>query len=828
MSRKGKTNRKAGAERTRPAQVETVRAATKDDTWLPRWAPYVTFALLTLFLFREFIISQGMLFGTDVLALGYFARHWYAEMLRSGTFPLWNPYLYGGLPFVDAMHGDIFYPTTVLKLLMPVHRAMGWKIVLHVFLAGTFTYGWLRHLKVSRPIATFGGVTFMLAPVLISLIYPGHDGRLFVTALTPLALWVTDWSLTRGGVQRFAVLALVVALLIYTPHQQLAYFTTWALAALTVFRLAQMWRSGAGAPLVGKRFAALVLAGVIGAFGIGAAQLWTPLRYLVNYSQRVEKSVGAETERSLAYSATWSVHPEEAFSLVVPEFAGVNIQDDGERIDTYWGRNAFRLNHVYSGLLPLLLVPLAFLRRRRGEAWLFVGLAIGALIYALGANTPVFYLFYWLVPGVKLFRAPDTIMFIFAISVVTAAALGLQALRDREGEEEWEDSSRRVTLYLWSATGVLLLFALLGSGGAFVDLWRAIFRPELEPAKAAALQANIPNIRQGLWLSALLAGLVAGGWHLRRRRAIPQAAWIGALVALGALDMLRVSPQFIQVVNPANYFPRDDVTDYLAARAAEGEPFRVHALAAPYTPNHFALFGAEQVEGHHGNELGRYQDLIDPSRLGAQGLRMFQLLNMRYIVSGRLLEGGLTEVFRGQRALVYELPGVFPRAFLVERYDAVPDSLALSRLLSPDFDPARTAIIDPADVDRLSIDLSDAGEAVGAGSVRWIEHGVNQLVLEVETQRAALLVISDNYYPDWRATVDGDETPVLRANYTLRAVQVPAGRHEVRLEYRSPMFRAAVWTTLGTLAAVLTLIGVSQVRALGDVTGRAPREAESA
>ncbi|HSG80961.1 MAG TPA: hypothetical protein VLC48_01820, partial [Gemmatimonadota bacterium] len=348
------------------------------DGWLPSWAPFVAFAAITAFLFREFIVSNGMLFGTDVAALGYFARHLYAEMVRGmGIFPQWNPYVFGGLPFVDAMHGDIFYPTTVLKFIMPVHRAMGWKLVLHIFLAGTFTYGWLRHLKISRPVAAWGGIAYMLAPVIVTLIYPGHDGKLFVSALTPLALWATDWAITRGGAWRFATLALVVALMIFTAHMQLAYFVIWAIVVLAVYRLAGQIRSGTSPSTVAARLGGFALAGIVGALLIGAVQLWTPIRYLTKYSQRVEKTVEAEEERGYAYSTSWSLHPEEAFSLVVPEFVGANIQTREGVVNTYWGRNVFKLNHEYGGLIPLLLLPLAFFsRRRRGEAWLFTGLAV--------------------------------------------------------------------------------------------------------------------------------------------------------------------------------------------------------------------------------------------------------------------------------------------------------------------------------------------------------------------------------------------------------------------------------------------------------------------
>jgi hypothetical protein len=786
-----------------------------DTEWLPRWAPYAVFAFLTVFLFREFIVSRGLLFGTDVIVLGYFARSLFASIVgNSHVFPLWNPYIFGGLPFVDAMHGDIFYPTTILKFVMPVHRAMGWKIVLHVFLAGVFAFGWLRHLRVSRPIATFGAVTYMLAPVLVSLVYPGHDGKLFVTALTPLALWVTDWAIVRGGAWRFATLSLVIALLIYTAHMQLAYFTTWAIVVLAAFRLAQWWRGGAVPVALGRRLGGLVAAGVVGALLIGALQLWAPVRYLTKYSQRVERTTEAEPESGYTYSTSWSLHPEEAFALVVPEFIGANIQTAEGRVDTYWGRNLFKLNHEYGGLIPLLLLPLAFFsRRRRGEAWLFTGIAMAALVYALGATTPLFRLFYWLVPGVKLFRAPSSIMYLFAIAVISAAALGLEGMREGQTGREAHQATRKVTLYLWVAAGVFLLLALLGSTGAFTDLWTATLYRGIDPAKAAALRENLPNIQRGLWLTVLLSGALAGAWQLRSRRSIPESAWIGALVLLSVVDMLRVDPQYLRVVSPALYFPRDDTTEFLIARQQRSpEPFRVFPLAnTPYQPNHFALYGVEELTGHHGNELGRYREMTERDRLGEQNFRVMRLLNVRYLVSGAPLQAqGLREVHRGRRSLVYEISSAFPRAFLVPRLEQVEAAEELELLLSPDFDPARSAIVERAMVGEVAGSMTAEGqEEFIRGRVTWVEREINHQTLQVETSQPAILVVSDNYYPAWHATIDGSEVPLLRADYSLRAVEVPAGTHEVRFVYRSPLLLAALWTTLISLLVVLAIVGTA-------------------
>jgi hypothetical protein len=799
-----------------------------DSRWLPGWAPYVVFALLAAFLFREFIVSKGILFGTDVLALGYYARHFYAEMVRSGTFPMWNPHIFGGLPFVDAMHGDIFYPTSVLTFVMPVHRAMGWKIVLHIFLAGVFTYGWLRHLSIGRLIALFGGITYMLAPVMVTLVYPGHDGKLFVSALTPLALWVTDWAIARGGVQRFATLAIVVALLIYTAHMQLAYYTVWAIAILAIYRLIEARRTeGTSNGKLAGRFVMFGLAGVIGALGIGAMQLWTPLRYLTKYSQRVEKSIEAEAESAYARATSWSLHPEEAFSLVVPEFVGANLQTQQGPVQTYWGRNPFKLNHEYAGLIPLLLLPLAFLtRRRRGEVWLFTGIAAASLIFALGATTPLFRLFYWLVPGVKLFRAPSSIMFVFAIAVVTVAALGLEGARESKGADDWVEVSPRVSFYLWGAAGFMLLLALLGSAGVLTDLWQATLYPNMAPPKLAALQANLPNIKRGLWLSFLLAGLSAGAWQLMVRGSLPRAGFIAAITLLSALDMFRVNPQYILVVPVAPLYPMDDVTEFLLDKVETEDPFRVYAppfRGAVHQPNHFAFYGIDELTGHHGNELGRYTDLSQPEVLQADGLKMLRTLNVRYIVAPGPVRGpGIRPAFEGQRASVFEVKLTAPRAFLVGAAEVVPDTLALDRLRAPDLLPWQVAVLEdslgyplvpvdrvlPVDTASGTLDISE----LERNDVRWVERSVNAQTLEVDAEAPSLLVISDNYYPAWRATVDGEAVPVVLADYSFRGVPVPEGTHTVRLEYHSTLFQAAVWTTVLSLLLVVGIILAMFVR----------------
>ncbi|NIP60974.1 MAG: hypothetical protein GWM92_21130, partial [Gemmatimonadetes bacterium] len=142
------------------------------------------------------------------------------------------------------------------------------------------------------------------------------------------------------------------------------------------------------------------------------------------------------------------LHPEEIVSLVVPEFVGSDVAEEGWAGNTYWGRNPFKLNHEYAGLVVLVLAALSFLGApRRGLRWFLAGLGAVALLHALGAHTPVWRLLYEVVPGVRLFRAPSMAAFLFGFAAVTLMAFGvdrgLEAARPESGDDEgWHGASR--------------------------------------------------------------------------------------------------------------------------------------------------------------------------------------------------------------------------------------------------------------------------------------------------------------------------------------------------------------------------------------------------
>lgn len=810
------------------------RAAGKyEGLNVPLWVPAAVFTVLTLWLFRAFIFSDQMLYGGDTLSLGYVARLFYAQQLKGGSFPFWNPEILGGTPFLEALSGgDSLYPPSALLLLfLEPYRALGWKLILHVLAAGFLMWGWVRALGASRAAALVAGVGYMLAPFLVSLVYPAHDGKLFVTALAPLVFWAVERHFVRPRLSTFAGIGLSVALVILTTHFQMAYFLFGGVGLYAIFRAVQVARgtgveeesaearpAGLRVAPAGLRFALFLAASVAGAAGAGV-QFIPAADYVTHYSRRVQTTREEAGETGRAWSSSWSLHPEEAMSLLIPQFAGNNAEGSAWTARTYWGRNFSRDNLPTAGVLVLLLAAVSFAGgARRGVRWFLTGLATVALLFALGTHTPVWGLFYALVPGIRLFRAPDMVMFLFVFPAATLAALGvdriLQVARE-DREADWV----RIQRVLWTGTGFLILLALLASSGVLQRVWTAVVYTDIDPNRAAALEALKPYIARGAFVSAALAAAVSGlVWALRRALLAP-VALVAGLVVLVAVDQLRVDGSFVQTFDFFSWSQPDPmVQTILQQEEGRNEPYRVLSLVQHGQDVTPAMHGIELAAGHHPNDMNRYRELIGmvgssvPANLFNPNIR--RLLNVRYIIwpdadpqFGPGPEGGVARwpLRDGRTYQTLYAEGGLPRARLVAAATVKPDDQAVPYMLSEAFDPTAEVVLPEAPPVALD------GGAV-AGQVEWEERTPNRLRLSVTSDRPALLVVADNWFPAWKASVDGAEAPVLRAYHTLRAVPVPAGTSTVEMWYHSELLTRSFWLSVVVLLGLVAAGGWSVFR----------------
>lgn len=766
---------------------------------LPRWLPFVVMGVLTLLVFRSYLLSGpgSMLLGQDTIAAGIMFRKFFVEHIRElGRLPLWNPYLFGGVPTIEAGSGDILYPASILHFLLPLTSALAWKLILHVYLAGVFMYLAARAFGAGRLVAFFAGSAYLLSSNLVSLVWGGQDGKMYVITLFPAALWLLVTALDRSSWVRFLWLGAVAGLMV-VAHPQLAYY---AYVALALYAIVSLWsrRHEGGGRLAG-RLAGGMLA-IVTAAGVAAVVLLPMYRYLREDSPRAGPGRGFE------YAASWSLHAEEALSLFIPEFAGTDVQSD-----TYWGKNPFKHNLEYGGALIFVLgiagvVGLKGDRRR----WGLAAVAAIALLYALGAGTPVFGLLYWTIPGLKNFRAPSLASFLTIASLTLLSALLLERVLRRR-----DPAARKVMsagLAAGAVVALLIAVLVLADAMGFYAGWTALFGGAEGVDRTAAFAANAPRIAAGALTVALVCGAAWGALALWTRGRLKTLHLATILIALTAVDLLRVNDRYIQVVQYDDFFPPDPGIEALRARLAPGE--RVLTVGGVYPEGFLAAYGVPEVFGYHGNQLRWYNDLTRYEvRQSARTTAELQQYWLSFLTSGALralaaryvlLPGqvelpGFKLLGADQRVSVYINEPAVPGASVVPEVLVEPDSAKrLAMLWSPTFDPARTTIVER--------EIPAVGQAGGTGTATIEGNGDDTLAVRVRSTGPALLHVSRTYHPSWKAEIDGVPVPVLRANHALMAIPLTrSGDQWVRMRYRPAIVRLAATLTIVTWIVVLVI-----------------------
>ena len=787
------------------SRPESSPAAPTDSA--PRFAlgwAALAYAIATLALAYPVLSGQFLVNPrSDQYIAGFAFRDFAAGALRAGQgIPHWNPYMFGGLPYVAAMHGDVFYPTALLRMVMPTDLAMTWGFILHLFAAGLLTYGFLRAWGMGFHASLVGGMAYLLSGPIASYASPGHDGKLFVSALLPLALWLLVRGVRDGRNWAWGAFAITVGLAVLSPHPQLLQYLLLTSGAFALFLA--LGSDAAGVPLdrrTASRRLAIALGAVLVGMAMGAVQFASVLGY-VDWSPRAGGQ-GYEHATSFSFPII------ELFNLYLPQFTGI--------LDRYWGPNGIHLHSEYLGGTVLLLAGAAFggaARRSFRRFW--IGVGVVSLLWMLGGSTPFFRLVYELVPGTKFFRAPSTIVYVFAFAVSVLAALGTERVLARQ-------ITRR---YAYGWLGFGLLVALLATGGVLTSVAagaaRAIgemlataqgmdsrYAPQVGDQFAQRANVNAADVILGAWRSFLFVALAAGALLTYLRGAVAARAFALALAAIVTVDLWSIAREYWLFSPPAATLYASDPAIELLKR--ESQPGRVLVAAAsdsglahpdPYYGTDgrgrgtgLMVHGIRSLTGYHGNELGRYQALAE-TRLesGAPivGTPMFwRHENARYLYTNqpvadsaaRLMIGPVKNS-AGSTVYLYRLPGDNPYAWVAPAITKAPDQDAQTAVLDPRFDPLRIAVLDTAAEipgppvttlpGRLALTTTTSGYAPGRASI----------TLSGPAPAGSALVVSENYYPGWHATVDGNSSPVYRADFNLIGVPLPAGARRVELTFR--------------------------------------------
>jgi hypothetical protein len=815
-------------------------------------------------LYRELIFQDRVLWAPDSMSAA--CLHGAGKkLLAAGHYPLWNPYIFGGMPsFGSLSFTPYVYPVNFVLGILVRHLFFpeySW-LLFHTFLTGFGTFLLLRDRGARWSSALIAGALMMWMPNLVAVGANGHGSQACAVAYLPVALLLWDrlWR-GKGLVTNATALAVVLGLSMLRAHLQISYYT-YALVALHAFyygvlRIADGARGrtdvsplpdalrsrvlpAQASPLARAvsdvAGAWLVLALVVVVSIAMSAVLYLPVSDYAKHSIR-----GASLEGGLDYSyaTMWSLHPSEMLTFLVPHSFGFGK-------DLYLGHMPFTDYPNYLGVVVSALALVGVVAvRGRWVSFLCVTWVVATLV-SFGNFLPVLYApLFKLMPFFDKFRVPVMVLIVQQLATIILFGVGLDAVLGAARER-----ARRPALRVLVAAGVGFVIAVLsqdywtgGFAGAAAGHVRATQNPEQQ--RLVARMAGEFLARDVLQLSLILLLAAAAVFAFARRARVPAAALAAVVLVLASLDYYRVDRHILhperflghegyRIVRDRAATERfkqtDEMIDFLRAQEP---PFRVLPIDGPQRPaeagmtppplsfevqglfatNRFMVFDVASVGGYHAAKLQDYEEFIGALRFSLEHGRidLASMMNARYLVSGvrladhpALRAAWVGRDYDGQPRAIYENADVFPRAWIAREYRVEKPDDALVMMANGEVDLRRTALLDRAP--------EPAPVAGDSARVTVTRLEPQEQAFHVTLDRPGLLVVSEVYYPDWKASVDGAPADVLRANHVLRAVALPAGAHDVVFRYDASIVRRGATISITTFALTLLVLAGALAR----------------
>lgn len=823
--------------------------------------------------YRSLALQQGVTLPphnellSDLVLENLVWKKFILQSLDAGELPLWNPYLFAGVPFLAAGQHSALYPPSLLFYVLPLERAYGAFTVLQLWLAGAFMYLFARVLRLARPGALIAGMVYQLSAVMIVSVVFSMIIAAF--AWLPLLLAIVELMIRRQelkGAGPFVPIVYVAAgavalgMLVLAGHPEILVYTLLVTAFYGLARLAALAWTLRGQGLSARTYwrpvlrlaAWLVVMGVLG-IGLGAVQL-VPLVELVRTSFR---------QGSVTYGDVigWAYPKRQILTFLLPNFFG-NPAHHGywdllarqwvavDRI--FWGVKNYVEAGSYAGILPLLLALVAVLGLRRSPQRRTIAilglLALVSLLFAFG--TPLYALLYYGLPGFKQLHSPFRWVWPYTFSVAVLTGIGVDHLASWARESS--SRSRIVAWIAWAAAGggallLAVVAVVCAAPGRFVPLAERVLAGSEQARQAFSGGAMFLSYEWRNLLTFALA-LAAGGLVLLLSRrpiflSLPGRPRLGRVplwqplaVLVVAADLLAFGAGLNPAADPADLAAVPPAIQFLKERAADAEPWRLTTYQVPdgtktLNANIPWLHGLQDVRGYDSIIPRQYADtvsVIEPqgellyNRIapiyGVEHLSspLLDLLNVRYVVTEGAIPNLDYQLVYSSEVRIYENTDVLPRAFALPRGEAVTVGDVAPRLRT--LDPRERVLLDAEMVPPDDTRLASPGDWP-LQPARVVLYTANTVFVDVTMPGPGWLVLADSYFSGWKAyrstptaemptagtePEDENEIGIARADGNFRAVWLEAGSYRVRFRYTPLSLKLGLYVSF--MGGVLLLL----------------------
>jgi len=709
----------------------------------------------------------------DIITQIYPWKNLVIDSWKTGQVPLWNPYSFSGTPLLANYQSAVFSPFNILFFILPFVDAWSILVLLQPLLAGLFMYLFIRALNRSKTASLLASISFMFCGFIT--VWMGYATLPLAFLFLPLALFCIEKYFQTNKRKFLLLLSISVPLSFFSGHFQISlYYLIFTIfyilyKAFSTKKIADSLR--------------LFFAVIFGLF-MSMPQLLPSMEFY------------AQSFRSLVFTKSEVIPWGYISTFLAPDFLG-NPVTRNDWFGHYAEWNA------YIGVLPLMLAVYSILSKKKSQAIFLFSAAI--IVLFLAFPTPLQDIFVNLHIPVLSTSAASRIIVLYSFLFAVLSAFGLdQLLLDIKNKKFGK-----------------ITFWLLSFGFLFFVLWGVIYLKLFIPDERIIVAKNNLILPSVFFITSALVIFIASFNK--------KAAFISVylLLLIVSFDMLRFAIKWTPFDPKHLVFP-DTVTTKAFSKIAGYE--RVFGNLGGEASMFYHL---PSVEGYDALYITRYGELINFiedgklkelkhsvvifSKTGLYTPKAINLLNIKYIVH-KLADDHAVWTFpywaypNNQFKLIYkdnmyefyENTNVFPRAFLVGQYKVLIGANKIRDLMFSSGIDLRKEIV-------LEEDPGIAKTEGNVGEAKIITYQSNNIEVSLDAKRSALLLLADNYYPGWKASVDGRSVPILRADYAFRAIPVEKGKHTVKFSYNPWSFSLGVYLATGGVIGILVMILISRI-----------------
>lgn len=781
-------------------------------------AAVVLFALISFAYFVPASLDGRILFQHDASAGRGMGHEQQTYFERTGERTRWTNSVFGGMPTYQT--APSYKSTDALSKVMDAYHLWLPENVWYVFAYLLGFYILLRAFDFRQELAVLGSIIWAFSSYFFIIIAAGHIWKVMALAYLPPMIAGLVLAYRGKYLWGFILTALFTAFEVKANHVQMTYYYLFVVLFMVIAYLVQAIKNKQLLHF-GKATAVCAAAACLG-ICMNLSNLYHTWEYskesMRGKSELVKANTANQTNSGLErdYITQWSYGIGETWTLLIPNAKGgasvplsqnetamkkadPNFIQIYQQIGQYWGEQPGTSGPVYVGAFVLMLFILALFIVKGPMKWALLAATVLSVLLSWGKNfMPLTNFFIDYMPMYAKFRTVASILVIAEFTIPLLAMLGLKKILDTPSV--LNKQIKYVYISFGLTAGFCLLFALMPS----VFFSNFVSAQELEAMKSipaeyqGQLIANLREMRQAIftddcWRSFFI--IVIGTFLLLLYRAnkLKKSVFVGMVIVLCLIDMWQVNKRYLNDSMFVEKSVRDNPiemtpTDQQILQTKELD-YRVLNLATSTFNENETSYFHKSIGGYHPAKLRRYQEMIetyiapemeklmksifeaqgDMTKLNGDSISpVLNMLNTKFFIMP--LQGGQTVPLKN--------PYAFGNAWFVDKVTYVNNANEELEMVGK-LNLRAEAVADKKFRDVLGSSCEQDHHA----QVTMKNYEPNQLTYEVESAKGGVLVFSENYYPEWTATVDGKEVPVGRVNYILRAIQVKPGKHQVVLSF---------------------------------------------